>query len=307
MKSTLRFREDGTFKIVQFTDVHWRNGDERDLHTRKVLDLVLKEEQPDLIVFTGDLVDSTHCADVKASFLEVLDFAERAAKPFAFVFGNHDSEAGATREELMEIAQTYAYNLAEAGPTELDGVGNYTLSVFDREGEQLVHTLYFLDSGSYAPIEAVGGYEWIHRSQIQWYADEAMKRAKSGQEPTPALAFFHIPLPEYTEVWEKGSCIGNKLENVCSPKINTGLFTQMIESGDVAGTFVGHDHLNDYAGDLYGIRLCYGRATGYSTYGRDDFERGARIIQLREGERSFDTWIRLANNEVIEEKLPVNS
>ncbi|WP_195570593.1 metallophosphoesterase family protein [Paenibacillus sp. 1001270B_150601_E10] len=307
MKSTLRFRDDGTFKIVQFTDVHWRNGNERDLSTRKVLDLVLKEDKPDLIVFTGDLIDSTHCEDVKRSFREVLDFAEHAATPFAFVFGNHDSEAGATREELMEIAQEYAYNLAEAGPSDIDGVGNYLLSILDHKEEAPVHTLYFLDSGSYAPAEPIGGYEWIHHSQIQWYAEEAKKRAELRQESIPALAFFHIPLPEYTEVWEKGACIGNKLENVCSPRINSGLFTQLLESGDVVGTFVGHDHLNDYEGDLYGIRLCYGRATGYSTYGREDFERGARIIQLREGEKSFTTWIRLANGQVIEEKLPVNS
>ncbi len=39
------------------------------------------------------------------------------------------------------------------------------------------------------------------------------------------------------------------------------------------GTFVGHDHVNDFVGDLYGIRLCYGRATGFNTYGRQGFTR----------------------------------
>jgi hypothetical protein len=63
--------------------------------------------------------------------------------------------------------------------------------------------------------------------------------------------------------------------------------------GDVMGTFAGHDHLNDYIGELHGIRLGYGRATGYNTYGKEGFPRGARVIQLFEGERRFDTWIRL--------------
>lgn len=58
----------------------------------------------------------------------------------------------------------------------------------------------------------------------------------------------------------------------------------MVEMGDVMGTFVGHNHHNDFFGDLHGIRLCYSRVSGYGK-GREDFARGARIIMLKEGER----------------------
>lgn len=68
---------------------------------------------------------------------------------------------------------------------------------------------------------------------------------------------------------------------------------------DVRGTFVGHDHINDYWGELHGIRLCYGRATGYNTYGKEGFPRGARIIQLTEGEADFQTWLRLDDGSVV--------
>jgi hypothetical protein len=67
------------------------------------------------------------------------------------------------------------------------------------------------------------------------------------------------------------------------------MFHAMIESGDVMGVFVGHDHDNDYIGQEYGIALAYGRVSGYDAYG--DLERGARIIELQEGKRQFDTWI----------------
>jgi hypothetical protein len=40
-------------------------------------------------------------------------------------------------------------------------------------------------------------------------------------------------------------------------------------------------------------QLCCGRATGYNSYGKDEFPRGARIIRLEEGEHSFKSWIRL--------------
>ena len=68
---------------------------------------------------------------------------------------------------------------------------------------------------------------------------------------------------------------------------------------DVMGTYVGHDHINDYEGDLYGIRLCYCRGTGFHTYGREGFPRGARIIQLMEGKRDFRTWQYLADGSTL--------
>jgi len=115
--------------------------------------------------------------------------------------------------------------------------------------------------------------------------------------PLPALAFFHIPVPEYDEVWEAGLATGTKEERVECPKINTGLFGAMVQMGDVMGTFVGHDHDNDYCGTLHGIRLCYGRVTGYNCYGK--LQRGARVIQLTEGLRDFETWIVEADGGIV--------
>jgi hypothetical protein len=114
-----------------------------------------------------------------------------------------------------------------------------------------------------------------------------------------AFAFFHIPLPEYQEVWDAGVCYGHRFEAVCCPRVNSGLFAAMVEMGDVIGTFVGHDHVNDYWGIRHGIRLCYGRASGYNTYGRERFQRGARIIQMRRGTRQFLSWLRLDDGSVI--------
>jgi hypothetical protein len=72
--------------------------------------------------------------------------------------------------------------------------------------------------------------------------------------------------------------------------------------GGVMGTFAGHDHINDYWGELHGIKLCYGRATGYNTYGKEGFPRGVRIIRLWQGEYSFETWLRLEDGSVISQQ-----
>ena len=85
--------------------------------------------------------------------------------------------------------------------------------------------------------------------------------------------------------------INQVLEEACAPKLNTGMFAAMKESGDVMGIFVGHDHDNDYAVMWKGILLAYGRFTGGNTE-YNHLPNGARIIVLDEGARTFTSWIR---------------
>jgi len=81
----------------------------------------------------------------------------------------------------------------------------------------------------------------------------------------------------------------------------------MVEMGDVMGTFVGHDHANDFCSTLHGIKLCYGRSTRYVSYvdhvRKDHFPTGARVIRLQEGqERGFTTWIRENDGTRVDEQ-----
>ncbi len=286
----MQFRSDGTFTIVQFTDLHWRNNDERDRQTKRLMDQILQREQPDLIVFTGDIIESEFCENIHQSCRQAVESAMESGLPWAVVFGNHDSErADVDRGQMMDVYTSLPGCLAERGPEDIHGVGNYVLQLESPSG-QPAYALYFFDSGEYAPGH-VGGYEWIHFSQIRWYQDQSAALARANGHPLPALAFFHIPLPEYQVVWEMGSCDGRKFESVCCPRLNTGLFSAMKLQGDVLGVFVGHDHINDYAGELYGIKLCYGLKTGFNSYGHDDFRKGARIIKLQAGSPVFETWL----------------
>ena len=59
------------------------------------------------------------------------------------------------------------------------------------------------------------------------------------------------------------------------------------------GAFVGHDHVNDLGGELFGVRLCCDRARGFASYGRDGVAHGARVIRLREATAAFQPWLRL--------------
>jgi 3',5'-cyclic AMP phosphodiesterase CpdA len=298
MPPVLRFRADGTFTIVQFTDTHFTDGAAPDQETAALMAAVLDAERPDLVVLTGDVIDGGRCEDPAAAWRRAVAPVTDCGLPWAAVFGNHDDEGTLDRGGLMALQQTLPGCLSQPGPSTISGVGNYVLSVQAATQDRPAAHLYFFDSNAYAET-SIGGYGWVRRDQIAWYVMTARTLTDSAGEVLPALAFLHIPLPEYDEVWDLHPCCGVKYEPVCCPRINTGLFAALHEVGDVLGTFVGHDHINDYVGDLHGIRLCYGRGSGYNTYGREGFPRGARVIRLQEGVRDFTTWLRLAGGEVV--------
>ncbi|MGG3505928.1 metallophosphoesterase family protein [Paenibacillus lautus] len=315
MVKKLKFREDGTFVIVQFSDVEFIDAEDLDPETplldsmtKATMERIIAIEQPDLVVFAGDLTASARSKDPLQSFRSAVAVAEENRVAWAAVFGNHDSEGSLPRKRMHEEQLLHEYCVAQPDPPGVSGAGNYVLTINDRAEKPAV-SLFFLDSGDYSPIEAVGGYDWIRRDQIEWYVSESRQLAeRNGGEPLPALAFFHIPLPEYDEVWKTKVCEGHCSEWISSPKVNSGLFTAMVEMGDVMGTFVGHDHSNDYCGTLHGIRLCYGRSTRYVSYvdgvRKDKFPTGARVIRLKAGERQFETWIRQSDGLIAE--LPIH-
>ncbi len=292
--TSLRFRENGTFRIVQFADVHWSWGFGDDRDSGRLMREVLDEEKPDLVVFTGDNITGGTLLPYRALRQVTEPCAERNI-PWAAAFGNHDDEGNSSRRRLMALMRTLPGCLASAGPEDVDGVSNYVLIVgASNRQETPAALLYFFDSLGYMQYQGEKRYNFIQPSQLEWYKKEsAAFRKNNADNILPALAFFHIPLPEYRLAADSDTVVGVKQEEVADSPVNSGLFAVMKEMGDIMGIFVGHDHINDYIGKYEDIYLGYGRGTGYSTYGKDGFPRGARIIELLEGKRQFRTWLRL--------------
>ena len=283
----LRFK-DGKLKIAQLTDVHWDpNSEKSDKNVETILN-VLDIEKPDVVILTGDVV--TRKPAMKG-WQKVVDMMEKAEIPFAVTMGNHDYE-NLSEDSIYHFLSQSRLFIGEKGPEALSGTGNYILPVYASDGTDKVNALlYCMDSNDYTPdSEKYGKYAWMDWGQINWYREQSEAYAEKNQgRPLPALAFFHIGFPEYKHLQVPDKMYGHLGENGGFPKINSGMFSAMIEKGDVMGVFVGHDHDNDYIGQEYGIALAYGRVSGHDAYG--DLERGARIIELYEGKRQFDTWI----------------
>lgn len=289
-KSELQFNKDGKFKIVQFTDVHFKYKNPASDIALERINQVLDEEQPDFVIFTGDVVYS---APADKGMLQVLEQVSKRKLPFVVTFGNHDNEQGMTREQLYDIIRQVPGNLMPDRGSVLSP--DYVLTVkASSDAKKDAAVLYCMDSHSYSPLKDVKGYAWLTFDQVNWYRQQsAAYTAQNGGKPLPALAFFHIPVPEYNEAASDENAIlrGTRMEEACAPKLNTGMFTAMKESGDVMGIFVGHDHDNDYAVMWKGILLAYGRFTGGNTE-YNHLPNGARIIVLDEGARTFTSWIR---------------
>lgn len=298
-KNELRFRADKTFKIVQFTDIHYVPGNPASEEAIVCMTEVLDAEKPDFVIYTGDVIFEK---PAREAFTAALQPVVDRNIPFGVVLGNHDDEFDMTRKEILDYLKTFPGNLTDE-VTALSGVTNFILPVMDTEGEKEAALLYCIDSHAYSTLEGIKGYDWVKQDQINWYTTNSRNYTRKNRgKPLPALAFFHIPFPEYNQAAydETTLLIGSRLEKACSPELNTGLFTAFLEGKDVMATFVGHDHVNDYVTLWKGMLLCYGRFTGGNTvYNGLPGGNGARVIELKEGERGFRTWIRLKENQVI--------
>lgn len=122
----------------------------------------------------------------------------------------------------------------------------------------------------------------------------------------PALAFFHIPIPEIRQLWNK-DIVGKFQEAVACSSVNSGVLETLVSMGDVKAVFMGHDHNNDFCGNLDGVWFCYGGGFGYHGYGKKGWPRRARVIlaELRKGEKGswmgverIRTWKRLDDEKL---------
>jgi Icc-related predicted phosphoesterase len=286
-----KFHSDGKFKIVQFTDIHLKI--EKQARCDSVLTImtdVLKREKPDLVVLTGDICTSEK---VKETWTAVSTPMVKAGIPWAVVFGNHDHEHQFTNRQLMDYIVTLPLSISQNGPENIHGSGNYPIEIYGSKENKLQAVLYCMDSNDYTwdkKNKELGEYDWIRFDQIKWYRELSKSyTTNNNNNPLSAMAFFHIPLPEFELVQKFKNTIGDREENVSSPAINSGMYNAFLESKDVMAVFCGHDHNNNFIGTLNNIALVYGCKTGKDAYGKLD--KGGRVIVLHEGERKFDTWI----------------
>ncbi|CAH7666423.1 Metallo-dependent phosphatase-like protein [Phakopsora pachyrhizi] len=175
----LKFNQDGNFKILQISDLHFsgRPGkclsasllpscekEGSDVSTINYLSQTIDETKPDLIVLTGDqLRGRGETFDALTTITKIGHLFADKKVPWTLVFGNHDHDKSLAIEEQMYVFKHMPYFMGQAGPGTAGfdeenneatsandmGVGNYVLKVGagDKDKTQAL-TLYFVDSHS---------------------------------------------------------------------------------------------------------------------------------------------------------------
>jgi 3',5'-cyclic AMP phosphodiesterase CpdA len=280
---------DGTFKLLQLTDTHYIAGDSRSERALRCVEEMIALEKPDFVIHTGDIVFGK--PDIQSA-LEVLKPLADSGIPWAVALGNHDSQFGATREEMFQAIRDLPGCINLPPKEGVYGCSNDVITL----GED--RAFYLFDSMDAVVLkgeEEIHCYDYIRHSQIAWY------RAMSDRlGHIPALAFFHIPLPEVTEGLANGGKLlgGTNGEPPCPSRLNSGLLAQFREKGDVQAIVTGHDHDCDYVLDYGQMYYIYGRFSGCDTIYNNLGPSGARVFRFSSGQSAFETWVRLCGGAV---------
>ncbi|MDR0531725.1 MAG: metallophosphoesterase, partial [Oscillospiraceae bacterium] len=206
-KPLLRFKADGTFKLMQISDVQDSEGIRP--RTKELLNAALDLERPDFVVLTGDQIrgyglklqlgsyERTYAA-VEQTLKELLGILDERGIPFTFTYGNHDHDAPIPMEEQTRIYQRYPLCYAEESPAGVPGYNNHVVPIYPAQGDTPALLLYCMDSHSglgfgYAPLEP---------EQVDWYRETRDAWAKeNGGQPIASMLFQHVPVEEINELY----------------------------------------------------------------------------------------------------------
>jgi len=310
----LQFRADGTFTILHLTDTQDDQYPAKQL--KPFLETAIRTAKPDLIVFTGDLVEDLRVGDKGTDAHPLLDGVvaygltgkdktktrENALKaadvvlqifvdsgvPFAMVQGNNDYKVNVSNEDWLAFYDQYKNNLTRDMSDSSDGI-DYRLPVVGSDGSVKLN-LYCMDTVT----------DEVSAASLNWYkADSDAQKAQNGKA-VPAFVFQHIPVDEITNLFT--ACDKNDPYGVPSAGPHgisfyklaegaRGYFDTVYQSdgksnefaawkaqGDVVAAFFGHMHQDGFSGVYDGIELNLTYGCEFAKSG----PYGMRVITLHE-------------------------
>ena len=241
--------EDGKFTVLKINDTHFYNGTcEDDKHTLSYLKTVLDTASYDFVIVNGDLVEGFNLKSDYDKYKAIDSFADMIEEyntPWTFVPGNNDGEIDGDNDAIIAFMMEYphfVYGNAE-------GIyGDMQFFVDLTYNGELAHSLAILDSGMRKP-KAIGKYEYIQESQINWLLDGINERK------VPTSVFFHMPVPSFESAFDNGEAYEG--------------FT-MYKTEYISLISCAHQHSNNMCSFYEGRWYQLSSVSGYSA-GRDDF------------------------------------
>jgi len=299
----------GDFKILQLTDIHLGGSIFSSVKDSKALYSIyqlLNYAKPDFVIVTGDLTFPVGLFSLSINnhtpVMEFASFMRNLGIPWAFTYGNHDTESMATysKEDLDKLFQMLSYKTSKnllypyIQPN-ITGRNNQLIEIRNRDGS-LNQALFLIDSNAYTG-EGFNQYDYIHDDQVEWYESQVLRLQNEEKKSISSMMFFHIPLHQYQEayqLYQQGSNdviyhFGENLEDgvgkVCASNYPSKIFDTALELGSTKAFFCGHDHYNNISLEYKGIRLTYGMSIDYLAMPgiqNSMNQRGATLITIYE-------------------------
>ncbi|MBO4262787.1 MAG: metallophosphoesterase, partial [Clostridia bacterium] len=332
MKLTVGKNED--FKVLAFSDSHLYGPNDSQASVQipravAIIKTIVDRENPNLVIFNGDNISAVDIQTddyMRETIAGIVGYIEEKKIPWVHVYGNHDSENGYTRAQQQAVYESFDYCLSKYGPAHIGGVGNYVIPVYAEDGKTIKFAVWGLDSGDYLSEEDKatlpettgwndkdfpdvyqnGGYDYIKVDQINWYrsVSKALQEYNNGVV-VPGLMAFHIALQESSYAWDVCDQLlhtGEKNESVHASPYNSGLFSAILQRGDIKAIVNGHDHKNTFMVEYRGVKLCQVGKVGISSY-YDEKLLGGRVFVFNESDpEDINTYMSFENG-VIEGNL----
>jgi len=281
--NSLQFNENGEFTIVQFTDLHFCVNKTNDKLTRELQRKIIEQFNPDFVAISGDGISGggshQHPKGFETCWEYMLQPIMEAQIPYGYTLGNHDGEGNLDRFQIAKLDQTHPLSVRRESEG-IPGTLNFVVPVYSsKDDSKLAANIWMLDTGYVGCDGLENSWGCLEKYQLDWYDNQSKKIAEEHGKDVHHLAFIHIPIPEYRELYNSNKFYGNIKEGIGCSYVNTGFFNRILKNGDISGIFCGHDHSNTMGGFYKGIELAYGQKSGYHGSGN---HRGARIIKLKE-------------------------
>ncbi|RAL10173.1 metallophosphoesterase family protein [Aspergillus homomorphus CBS 101889] len=207
----LQFTSDGTFQLSVFEDLHYGEaeattwGPKQDVESTAVINTILDNESPQLVILNGDLItgENTFLSNATDYIDEIVAPLVERELLWASTYGNHDSDYNLSRSAILEREQTYSNSLTQSMVSaKLAGVSNYYLPIYPSDASATTPALimWFFDSrGGNHFQELEDGSEvpqpcWVDESVVEWFTQTNAQLTEQYGKVIPSIAFYHIPV-----------------------------------------------------------------------------------------------------------------
>lgn len=305
-KKTLRFNESGSFRVLMISDI--QETLDYDPRTLSGLELMMDEVRPDLVIWGGDNVDGRYLKPREdlERYLEIFTAPmEKRNIPWMHVFGNHDYDTDVPAAEQQAMYEAYP-NCISSHVDGIPGVSNYMVPILAHDSDHVAYAIYAFDSKHkeaemrpgvshediMLPVRDKFYKKWdcIRFEQQRWYWDLSQELEAQEGHLVRAMAVMHVPPHEIMMTVRNPEETGFKgcgEEGMHCPMINSGVFSTMLERGDVDIIASGHLHKYNCQGTYGGIMITLDACAGFAPTSVDDL-RGGRIFDISE-DGSFTT------------------